>query len=61
MPSAVCWLPPPSLRGGSISVGGSMGDRDGGCPRRVAEGGRVCCCPGAPAAVLVVVGEGDAL
>ncbi len=23
--SAVCWLPPPSLRGGSVSVSGSMG------------------------------------
>ena len=25
LPSPVCWLPPPSLRAGSVSVSGSMG------------------------------------
>ena len=56
LPSAVCWLPPPLLRGGRSLLVARWGPRDGGCPRRVAEGGRVCCCPGA--AVLVVAGEG---
>ncbi len=52
LPSAVCWLPLPSLRGGSVSVSGSMGGPGWWVPSACCQGWsgvllpRGCCAGG---------------